>query len=118
MIVRRYLHQHGFRYRVHVASLPGRPDVVLAKHRVVVFVHGCFWHRHEGCSYARDPKSNQAYWIPKLQATVTRDRLQVSQLRALGWTVILVWECDLKKDPEFRCGKLIDEVRSYSKFGR
>ncbi len=110
MMVRRYLFRHGFRYRLHVGTLPGCPDVVLSKHRLVIFVHGCFWHHHPGCRYAREPHSNQAYWLPKLKATEDRDTIHIRVLRNLGWRVIVVWECELKQDPETCCRRLLDEV--------
>ena len=92
LIVRRYLHRLGFRYRLH-AKLPGRPDLVLPKHKTVVFVHGCFWHRHEQCRFATVPKSNIQFWQQKLSANVLRDERNTAKLRELGWRVIVVWEC-------------------------
>lgn len=93
---RRALFARGFRYRVHVRSLPGRPDVVLRKHRAVVFVHGCFWHRHEGCRLAARPKTNRRFWGEKFRANVERDDARYRALRELGWRVLVVWECQLK----------------------
>lgn len=96
--VRRHLHAHGFRYRLHVRELPGRPDIVLPRYRTVVFVHGCFWHQHDGCRFAVRPGSRQDFWDAKLSANVTRDSAQVAQLRAAGWHVHVVWECGLGPD--------------------
>jgi DNA mismatch endonuclease (patch repair protein) len=93
LAVRRYLHANGLRYRLHVRDLPGKPDIVLPRHRAVVFVHGCFWHRHEGCRYAYRPKSNVEFWQAKLDANTARDGQDQERLRALGWRVFVVWEC-------------------------
>ena len=95
MIVRRYLYAIGLRYRLHVRELPGRPDIVLTRRRVVVFVHGCFWHRHEGCRFAYTPKSREQFWLNKLQGNAQRDARDQQQLRDLGYRVELVWECEL-----------------------
>src|SRR5512135_1986728 len=85
--LRSYLHRQGLRFRLHVKGLPGRPDVVLAKHRVALFVHGCFWHGHSGCSLAARPSTNKAFWQRKLRANRLRDRRQIAELRATGWRV-------------------------------
>jgi DNA mismatch endonuclease (patch repair protein) len=91
--VRSVLHTLGFRFRVHCPDLPGRPDVVLARHRTVVFVHGCFWHRHRRCRYAYAPKTNRRFWLEKFEDNVTRDRRNAQRLRRLGWRVLVIWEC-------------------------
>ena len=93
LAVRRLLHGLGYRFRLHGRGLPGRPDIVLPKHRTVVFVHGCFWHRHGGCRYAYTPKSRTEFWEKKLDANCRRDRRQKLQLKRMGWRVITVWEC-------------------------
>lgn len=93
MIVRRYLHSRGLRYRLHVKGLPGRPDIVLPKHRVVVEVRGCFWHQHTGCEFAVTPKSNAKFWRDKLASNVGRDVRSARALRAAGWRVYTIWEC-------------------------
>ncbi len=101
LAVRSILHAAGFRFRLHAKQLPGRPDLVLPKHRAVVFVHGCFWHRHGRCRDGRStPSSNQAYWGPKFERNVARDRRVKQALRRRGWRVITVWECQVKRDPE------------------
>ena len=110
MIVRRYLHGQGFRYRLHVRNLPGSPDLVLPKHRTVIFVHGCFWHRHRGCRYSTMPASNAERWREKFAANVQRDALKETQLRSAGWKVIVVWECELKRSPEGRLKELVAEI--------
>lgn len=95
MIVRRYLHAHGFRYRLHVKDLPGKPDIVLPKYRTVIFVHGCFWHGHEGCKKAGLPKTRTEWWINKLSKNIVNDHNHNKTLINLGWKVITIWECDL-----------------------
>ena len=94
--VRKYLFSKGFRYRKNDKRLPGKPDVVLPKYKTVIFVNGCFWHKHD-CPRFVWPSSNVDYWIPKIQRNVERDRMVAQQLAALGWNVIIVWECQLKK---------------------
>ncbi|HUZ13676.1 MAG TPA: very short patch repair endonuclease [Caulobacteraceae bacterium] len=96
--VRRALHRAGFRYRLHVARLPGTPDIVFAKRRVVIFVHGCFWHRHSGCRYASNPKTRVEFWTAKFNRNVRRDSENKAALEAAGWRVIAIWECDVKSD--------------------
>ncbi len=95
-MVRSILHRMGLRFRLHDQKLPGRPDVVLARHGTVVFVHGCFWHRHKGCALASSPKSRRAFWQRKFASNVARDRKQARALRKAGWRVLVVWQCELK----------------------
>lgn len=109
LIVRRALHALGLRFRLHRDDLPGRPDIVLAKHRLVVFVHGCFWHQHTGCRLASRPKSRTEYWTPKLAANVARDQRHTLELNALGWRVETVWECDTRDSK--RLSESLDAIR-------
>ena len=95
MTVRRVAHSMGLRFRVHKNNLPGRPDIIFPKHRAVVFVHGCFWHRHPGCKKATIPKSNVAFWSEKFRRNTERDHLDIKRLRDAGWKVAVVWECQL-----------------------
>lgn len=95
-IVRKYLFSQGLRYRKNVKKLPGCPDIVLPKYHTVIFVNGCFWHRHD-CSRFVWPSSNQDYWRPKILRNVERDQKNTEELKALGWNVITVWECELKR---------------------
>ena len=97
-LVRKYLFSQGLRYRKNVKRLPGKPDIVLSKFKTIVFVNGCFWHGHKGCRYFVMPKSNTEYWNKKIDNNVKRDELVYQQLSELGWNVIKVWECELKKD--------------------
>jgi DNA mismatch endonuclease Vsr len=96
MIVRRLLHGSGYRFRIHAANLPGRPDIVFRSRRTVIFVHGCFWHRHD-CGLGYTPKTRRQFWQNKFNGTVERDRRVHEALTASGWRVIVVWECETKK---------------------
>lgn len=95
--VRSYLHGAGLRFRLHRTDLPGKPDIVLPKYRAVVFVQGCFWHQHPGCRHSGVPLSNQAYWRPKLERTVARDKANRRALAKLGWRVYTIWECQIAR---------------------
>jgi DNA mismatch endonuclease (patch repair protein) len=96
LVVRRIVHALGFRFRLHRRDLPGTPDIVLPRHRKVIQVHGCFWHQHEGCRLARQPKSRLGYWLPKLARNMERDRAAKADLERLGWRGLTVWECQTK----------------------
>src|ERR1700722_6837944 len=96
MLVRRLLYALGYRYRLHAKDLPGRPDIVFRGRRKVIFVHGCFWHLHQGCKIARMPKSRLEFWVPKLEANKQRDTRNKRALGKEGWKVLTIWECDLK----------------------
>ena len=102
MVVRRFLHGMGYRYRLHGKGLPGKPDIVFGKRRKVIFIHGCFWHRHAdpACRLARSPKSRLDFWEPKFAATVARDARAEAALRDLGWEVLIVWECELRNSEQ------------------
>ena len=97
MQVRSALHHAGYRFRLHVKDLPGKPDIVLPKYKTVIFVHGCFWHRHKGCSNATMPSTNQEFWKEKFKRNVDRDKREQAELKKLGWNVIVVWECEVDK---------------------
>ncbi|WP_201193319.1 very short patch repair endonuclease [Pseudomonas fluorescens] len=96
--VRRFLHAHGYRFRLHRKDLPGNPDIVLPKLMTCIFVHGCFWHRHPGCRYSTFPSTRTEFWGEKFQKNVERDARQQTTLRAMGWIVLIVWECELKAE--------------------
>ena len=98
ILVRSYLFSKGLRFRKNDKRYPGSPDIVLPKYKTMVFVHGCFWHLHDGCRYARIPKSNVEYWEKKLYRNKERDEHNQKELEEMGWNVITVWECELKKD--------------------
>lgn len=99
MFVRRMIHALGYRYRLHNAQLPGKPDLVFSSRRKVIFVHGCFWHRHPGCKNARLPKSRRDFWIPKLNGNRERDLRNHRALREMGFQVMVIWECQIQ-EPE------------------
>lgn len=94
LAVRKALHAIGVGFRLSKKDLPGKPDIVLSKYRTVIFVHGCFWHRHLGCKKTTTPKTRQAYWIPKFEANVKRDARQINELAELGWRSVVIWECE------------------------
>lgn len=98
MIVRRLVHSMGYRYRLHVAKLPGKPDLVFSRLKKIIEVRGCFWHQHKGCIDSHIPKSRIRYWRPKLKKNIERDRVNEARLYAEGWEVFTLWECELK-DP-------------------
>ncbi len=103
MAVRRLLFSLGYRFRVQRRDLPGRPDIVLRKYRTVIFVNGCFWHRHEGCRFASTPATRREWWQVKFEANIARDRRNYAALRELGWTVLVIWECEVKEMLRTRC---------------
>lgn len=110
-IVRKYLFSKGFRYRKNVRTLPGCPDIVLPKYHTVIFVNGCFWHRHD-CGRFVCPSSNTEYWIPKINRNVERDKQNHKKLIDMGWKVLIIWECELKKNVrEDRLERLIKEIK-------
>lgn len=94
--LRSCLHRLGFRFRIRRKDLPGKPDIVLPKYKTIIFVHGCFWHRHSGCKYAYTPKSNVEFWTNKLEGNITRDQIIQKKLESQGWRVLIVWECSVK----------------------
>ncbi len=93
--VRKLLHSMGYRFRLHRKDLPGSPDIVLPKYKTVIFVHGCFWHRHENCKYASNPKTRKEFWENKFKANVKRDKNNFKELKNLNWKVLVIWECEL-----------------------
>ena len=113
ILVRKGLHARGFRFRLHNKKLPGSPDIVLPKYGVAIMVNGCFWHGHKGCRYATEPKTNIEFWETKIARNRHRDEVTTAHLEALDWTVITVWECELrgKLESNTRLDKLADEIR-------
>lgn len=112
MLVRKFLHARGFRYRLHGRDLPGSPDIILPKFQVAIFVHGCFWHRHVSCKYATFPSSNSERWAAKFDENVARDHRNISALRERGWKVFVVWECELRQMATVRLQQLVDDIKS------
>lgn len=100
LTLRRLLHRAGYRYRLHDRKLPGRPDVVFPSRKKAIFINGCFWHRHENCRYATTPKTRVDFWEAKFAANVARDRRNTAALEGLGWSVAVVWQCELKRPEE------------------
>lgn len=100
--VRKLLHSLGLRFRLHQKTLPGTPDIVLPRHRSVVFVHGCFWHRHDGCPRTTSPKTHRSFWQQKFERNIERDAEKNRDLRKLGWRVVVVWECETKSQEKLR----------------
>lgn len=115
MIVRKFLFSKGFRYRIHDKKLPGKPDIVLPKYRTAIFVHGCFWHGHEGCKYFSLPKSNADWWKEKIQRNMELDRKYLLTLEHEGWKVLSIFECELK--PKTKEKTLLKTVKYLYKNG-
>lgn len=112
ILVRKFLFNNGFRYKLHDKGLPGKPDLVLPKYRTVVFIHGCYWHGHEGCKYFVVPKTRTGWWLTKIRSNQSRDNDHTSALLNLGWRVIVVWECELKtKKRDHTLNKLISDIQ-------
>jgi len=110
--VRKYLFKQGFRYRKNVKELPGKPDIVLPKYRTAIFIHGCFWHRHDNCARATTPKSNLNYWNNKFSRNIENDTKHKSLLEEMGWKVIVLWECDINKRFDNTMSGLIMEIKN------
>jgi DNA mismatch endonuclease, patch repair protein len=111
MILRKFLHANGFRYRLHVKDLPGKPDIVLPKYNTVIFVHGCFWHAHDRCQYFKLPDTRKDWWKEKLLGNKVRDEKQYQSLKGLGWNVSVVWECELKPEKkEKTLNRIVEEL--------
>jgi DNA mismatch endonuclease (patch repair protein) len=112
MLVRRYLHAVGFRYRIHDKKLPGKPDLVFPKYKTVIFVNGCFWHGHDDCRYFVVPKTRTEWWLNKINANRANDKKAALKLLESGWTILILWECELKGDnAERTLKKVIQKIR-------
>lgn len=111
--VRRILHRAGFRFRLHRKDLPGKPDIVLPKHNVIIFVQGCYWHGHEDCHLFRLPKSNVEFWEQKISGNIKRDEEKLTTLINLGWRVLYVWECATKGSRKLQEGSLIEDITGF-----
>ena len=112
LALRKALFARGFRYRVNVQNLPGKPDIVLPKYKTIIFLHGCFWHRHEGCKYAYTPKTNTKFWVDKITSNKDRDKINLQKLTALGWNVLTVWECEIRHTYKHDLTPLVDRVEA------
>jgi DNA mismatch endonuclease (patch repair protein) len=113
IIVRKFLHSHGFRYRLHVKTLIGKPDIVLKKYNTVILVQGCFWHGHKQCKDFVIPKTNQEYWVSKIEKNLARDENSIAEINSLGWNVIVLWECEIKSRGQ-KLESLLAYLRSFS----
>ncbi|AMP98909.1 very short patch repair endonuclease [Pedobacter cryoconitis] len=114
LYVRKFLHSQGFRYRLHVKDLPGKPDIVLPKYKTVIFINGCFWHGHEGCRYYVIPKTRTEWWLNKINRNIKNDAESILLLKESGWNIIVIWECELKKNTvDFVFSSLIATLRSH-----
>lgn len=113
--LRKYLHSLGYRFRLHRCDLPGSPDLVLHRYRLAIFVHGCFWHRHEDCFYATTPLTRKEFWEEKFRANVSRDSNACAELQRQGWRVLVVWECGLKHCAE-ELADISEMIRSEGRF--
>ena len=102
LAVRSLLHGMGYRFRLKNAELPGKPDIILSRYKTVIFVHGCFWHRHKGCRYAYNPKSKVEFWQHKFESNVRRDQQVAEQVRKLGWHLLTLWECEINNTQTFK----------------
>ncbi|ACU60044.1 very short patch repair endonuclease [Chitinophaga pinensis] len=113
ILVRKFLFAQGYRYRLHNKKLPGTPDLVLPKYKTVIFIHGCFWHRHEGCRYFVIPKTRTEWWLNKINGNVRKDIESINLLKSMGWRILILWECDLKPDKkEHRLELLLKELNA------
>lgn len=110
--VRKWLFAKGLRFRKNVGDLPGKPDIVLPKYRTAIFIHGCFWHKHENCKYAYIPKTRTEFWVTKIAGNVERDSRNIQSLRDSGWKVIVLWECELKKNFDLQMELLYKSILS------
>jgi DNA mismatch endonuclease (patch repair protein) len=108
MIVRSYLHNAGIRFRLHDKSLPGKPDIILRKYKIVVFIDGCFWHRHKGCKFSYNPKSREEFWQIKFDNNVCRDKKVNEMYRKLPWQIIRIWECEINQK---KLSRLVNEIK-------
>lgn len=111
IIVRKYLFSQGFRYRINVSNMAGKPDIVLSKYKTVIFVNGCFWHLHKGCKYFVWPKQNADFWQRKINNNVERDIRNYELLKKEGWKVLVIWECELKKEKEETLKALVKRIK-------
>ncbi|WP_029034552.1 very short patch repair endonuclease [Salinimicrobium terrae] len=110
LLVRQYLHAEGYRFRLHDQKLPGKPDIILPKYKTIIMINGCFWHGHENCRYFKLPKTRTEWWKQKIAGTVERDRKNIKDLENLGWQVITVWECQLKKNMNSAYAEIIKKL--------
>ncbi len=109
--VRKYLFSQGFRFRKNVADMPGKPDIVLPKYKTVIFIHGCYWHRHAGCKNCTTPSTNREFWLDKFEKNIKNDSKHQQELETAGWKVLILWECEIEEDFDHLMGNLAAELR-------
>ena len=109
--VRKYLFSQGFRFRKNVADMPGKPDIILPKYKTVIFMHGCYWHRHTGCKNCTTPNTNREFWLKKFEKNIQNDSKHQQELEAAGWKVLILWECEIENDFERLMDNLVVELR-------
>lgn len=113
LLIRKFLYAQGYRYRLHVKTLPGKPDIVLTKCRIAIFVHGCFWHGHDNCKFFVVPKTRTEFWLNKIDGNKLRDFKNLSQLKHEGWNVLVIYECDLKQDKQQKTlNRILNKVKN------
>ena len=112
VMVRQYLFHYGFRFRKNDKRYPGKPDVILPKYKTAIFVHGCFWHRHEGCKLATTPKTRTEFWMEKFSKNVANDKKHYEELQKMGWNVIVIWECELENNFEGTMQKIMHDIKN------
>lgn len=112
IMVRKFLFEHGYRYRLHRKDLPGKPDIVLPKYKTAIFINGCFWHGHKDCKYFTLPETNSEFWKSKIDSNIKRDKESHEELSKLGWKVIDIWQCNLKKDKVQTLENLIKSIKN------
>jgi DNA mismatch endonuclease (patch repair protein) len=119
MLVRRMLFAAGYRFRLHRRDLPGTPDISMSSRKIAIFVHGCFWHAHQGCKYAKVPATRPDFWMAKLQANVDRDQLAIEKLTNIGWRVLCIWECATRNHETAKSleGRIVDWIKGNAQFG-
>jgi len=112
ILIRQFLHKNGFRYRLHVNTMPGKPDIVLPKYKIVIFINGCFWHGHSSCKYYKVPKTRTEWWLNKINTNINNDIKATKNLIDLGWKIITIWECEIKLKSNFvlRSNQLLKEI--------
>jgi len=113
LLVRKFLFPKGFRYRLYVKTLPGKPDIVLPRYKAIVFIHGCFWHGHENCKYFIIPKTRTEWWLNKIVKTKTRDEIEKYKLQEMGWKIITIWECELESEGNKKLNETVDIIKSF-----
>lgn len=111
LVVRKDLFRRGFRYRINMKTLPGKPDIVLPKYKTAIFIHGCFWHRHTDCKFAATPSSNVEFWNEKFKKNINNDQRHYKDLESLGWRVIVVWQCEINQNFTELMDRLEAEIR-------